>query len=97
MDGAGFVYFMSKRKDGVIYTGVTSDLIKRVFEHKQGVVEGFTKKYNAKHLVFFEDCGSIETAIAQEKKLKNLHRAKKIEIIERANPEWKDLYESILL
>ena len=91
----GYVYFMSNKKDGVIYIGVTSNLIKRVYEHKTEAVEGFTKKYNLKNLVYFEVFDDIETAILYEKKLKNVSRAKKIEIIERVNLEWKDLYEEI--
>lgn len=87
----GFVYFMSNKKNGVIYIGVTSELIQRDYQHKSGAIEGFTKKYNCKKLVYFEYHDAIVTAIEQEKKLKNLPRAKKIEIIERQNPEWRDL------
>jgi len=87
----GFVYFMSNKKNGVIYIGVTSELIQRDYQHKSGTIEGFTKKYNCKKLVYFECHDAIVTAIEQEKKLKNLPRAKKIEIIERQNPEWRDL------
>ena len=86
---------MSNKKDGVIYIGVTSNLIKRVYEHRVEAVEGFTKKYNLKKLVYFEVFDDIETAIIYEKKLKNIGRAKKIAIIERTNKEWKDLYEEI--
>lgn len=93
---AGYVYFMSNRKGGVIYIGVTSDLIKRIYEHRNGLVEGFTTRYQAKRLVYFECYESVEMAIAYEKKLKHLKRAKKIEIIERMNPNWLDLYEAIL-
>lgn len=96
MSKAGFVYCMSNRKRGVIYIGVTSDIIKRSWEHREGVVEGFTKRYNLKMLVYYEIHGDIETAIAYEKKLKNLHRDKKIEIIERMNSEWNDLYPSLI-
>ncbi len=95
MSKTGYVYFMSNKKDGVIYIGVTSDLIKRVYEHKAGAVEGFTKKYNLKNLVYFEVFEDIETAILYEKKLKNVHRKKKIGIIEKLNPQWNDLYEEI--
>ena len=91
----GYIYFMSNKKDGVIYIGVTSNLIKRVYEHRVEAVEGFTKKYNLKKLVYFEVFDDIETAIIYEKKLKNIGRAKKIAIIERTNKEWKDLYEEI--
>ena len=86
---------MSNKKGGVIYIGVTSNLIKRGYEHKTEATEGFTKKYKLKSLVYYEMFDDIETAILYEKKLKNISRAKKIEIIERMNPEWKDLYAEI--
>jgi putative endonuclease len=91
----GYIYFMTNRKGGVIYIGVTSDLIRRVWEHQQGLVAGFTKRYNAKLLVHYEILDDIETAILYEKKLKNVSRAKKIAIIERNNPEWQDLYPTL--
>jgi putative endonuclease len=96
MAEGGFVYIMSNRKDGTLYIGVTSDLVKRIWEHKEGVVAGFTKRYNLHTLVYYEAHGDIETAILYEKKLKNLHRRKKIKIIERMNPEWRDLYAGII-
>jgi len=96
MNKQGFVYFMSNKKRGIIYIGVTSILPKRVYEHKSGEMEGFTKRYNLKILVYSEEFDDIETAILYEKKLKNLHRNKKIDIVERMNPEWKVLYESIV-
>jgi putative endonuclease len=96
MQKGGFVYCMSNRKRGVIYTGVTANLIRRGWEHKEAIVPGFTKRYNLKLLVYYEIHGDIETAIAYEKKIKNLHRDKKIQIIERMNPEWIDLYPSLV-
>jgi putative endonuclease len=87
---------MSNRKRGTIYIGVTSDLIGRVYQHRHGVVEGFTKKYKLECLVFYEIYDSIVEAIAAEKKLKNLHRVKKIAIIEKMNPGWADLYDEIV-
>ena len=92
----GYVYFMSNRKGGVNYIGVTSDLVQRVYQHKEGLADGFTKKYNLKILVYFEYHDSIVEAILAEKKLKNIRREKKVGIIERENPEWKDLYETIV-
>lgn len=86
---------MSNKKRGIIYIGVTSNLIKRGYEHRTEAVEGFTKKYKLKNLVYFEVYDDIGTAILYEKKLKNISRAKKIEIIEHINPEWNDLYEEI--
>lgn len=91
----GYLYCMSNKKRGVIYIGVTSNLLKRIYEHREGLADGFTKRYNLKILVYYEVHDAIETAILYEKKLKNIGRSKKIEIIERMNPQWMDLYESI--
>lgn len=96
MEKRGYVYFLSNRKRGVIYIGVTSNLVKRTHEHKSDSVAGFTKRYRLKHLVYYEAYDDIGIAIATEKKLKNLSRNKKIEIIERLNPEWKDLYKELV-
>jgi putative endonuclease len=74
-----------------LYTGVTNDLIRRVYEHKNKMVEGFTKKYNITKLVYFEETGDVEAAIAREKRIKGWLRSKKIALIESANPKWKDL------
>lgn len=95
MNKGGFIYLMANKKHGVIYIGVTSDLMKRCHEHRTSLVKGFTWKYNCKALVYYELFEDIESAIIMEKKLKNLPRAKKIEIVERLNPEWKDLYEQL--
>jgi putative endonuclease len=96
MSAGGYVYIMTNRKGGTLYIGVTSDLVKRAWEHKEGVVAAFTKRYNLHTLVYYEIHGDIETTILYEKKLKNLYREKKIEIIERMNPEWRDLYADIV-
>jgi putative endonuclease len=90
-----YVYVMSSKKNGTLYTGVTNNLLKRVYEHKQGVVQGFTKRHEIKTLVWFEQTESIEAAINREKQLKNWNRAWKIHLIEKENPEWKDLYEEL--
>lgn len=87
-----FVYILTNKKEGVFYVGVTSDLPKRVHQHKTGVVEGFTKKYNVKILVYYEAFGDIELAIRREKRLKKWDRKWKIEAIENMNPNWDDLY-----
>lgn len=92
----GFVYMMSNKQDGVLYIGVTSDIVKRVYEHKNGFVDGFTKQYNLKNLVYYEVYDDIEEAIKREKQLKNWHRDWKIELINKQNHYWEDLYESIL-
>lgn len=85
------VYIMTNYQETTFYIGVTSDLEKRVWEHKNKVVEGFTNKYNINKLVYFELTDSIETAIIREKQLKNWHRDWKINLIKTINPEFKDL------
>ncbi len=92
---AGYVYIMANKKDGTNYTGVTSDLIKRDYEHKHGITGGFTKKYNLHKLVYFQIHDTIEDAIAYEKKIKNRGAAFKKKLIERDNPEWNDLSSEI--
>ena len=87
----GYVYMMTNRSNTVLYTGVTTDLWRRVAEHKEKTVEGFTKRYNATKLVFFEEFESIVEAIAAEKKIKAGSRLKKLKLIESLNPEFKDL------
>ena len=90
-----YVYMMSNRQRGIIYTGFTVDMINRGWEHRNKLMDGFTKQYNLTRLVWFEKHDSIEKAVAMEKKIKNLHRKKKIEIIERDNPQWQDLYYTV--
>jgi len=87
-----YVYILASRKDGILYIGVTSNLKKRIYEHKEKLVEGFTKKYNVHILVYFESTTNVEAAIQREKRLKKWKRAWKIELIEKDNPQWKDLY-----
>lgn len=87
-----FVYIMTNHS-GTLYTGVTNDLRRRVYEHKQKLVPGFTQKYNITRLVFFEETPDVKAAIAREKQIKGWLRAKKIALIEDANPEWCDLSE----
>ncbi len=96
MEKKGFVYILFSEKNGTLYTGVTSNLIKRVYEHKQKLVDGFTKKYNVDKLGYFEIYESIEQAIEREKQIKAGSRKKKIDLIEKENPSWKDLYSSII-
>lgn len=90
-----FAYMMASGFYGTIYVGMSSDLPGRVWKHKEGTYDGFTKKYGVKMLVWYERCDSAETAIRLEKRLKKYKRDWKINLIERENPEWKDLYESI--
>ncbi len=90
------VYILASRKDGVLYIGVTNDLIRRVFEHKNNQVEGFTKRYNVHRLVYFEMTSDVNAAIGRERALKKWNRAWKIRLIEKVNPEWKDLYPELI-
>lgn len=95
MDKGFFVYLLASKKNGTLYVGVTSDLVRRVWEHKSKAVEGFTKKYGVDRLVWFEPHGSAESAITREKQIKKWNRAWKIDLIEKPNPEWLDLYGDI--
>lgn len=88
-----YVYIMTNRS-GTLYIGVTNDLIRRVYEHKNKLIAGFTTKYNIDRLVYFEQTGNIEAAIAYEKKLKGWRRAKKVSLIKEKNPKWADLSEN---
>jgi putative endonuclease len=91
-----YVYILATRKDGPLYVGVTNDLHRRVFEHKTHAIKGFTSRYNVDRPVDFEVFESIETAIAGEKKLKRWRREWKVALIERENPEWRDLAEEFV-
>ena len=90
------VYVLASDKNGTLYLGVTSDLIKRVWEHKNNVVPGFTNRYGVHDLVWYELHDSMESAIAREKAIKEWKRQWKLELIESMNPEWKDLYSELL-
>jgi len=89
------IYIMSNKKNGTIYTGVTSNLVRRVYEHREGLVEGFTSKYHCKTLVYYEIHSSMMLAITREKQIKGGSRKDKLTLIEKLNPLWKDLYEEI--
>jgi putative endonuclease len=88
------VYILASRRNGTLYIGVTSDLAKRVWEHKQGFVQGFTREHGVETLVWFELHDSAESAITREKQLKKWNRAWKVRLIEEANPYWNDLYST---
>jgi len=90
-----YVYILTKARNSTFYVGVTSDLKKRVWEHKNGVADGFTKKYSIKMLVYYEVFDDPEQAIRREKRLKKWNRAWKIKVIEEMNPNWDDLYENV--
>jgi len=89
-----YVYILSS-KNKVLYSGMTNELSRRIYEHKNGLIDGFTKKYNVHNLVYFEIQKDLESAIKREKQLKNWHRQWKINLIESKNNEWKDLYSEI--
>ena len=95
MDNGGFVYIMASRRNGTIYIGVTSDVTKRVWEHREGMIEGFTKKHGCKMLVWFERHDTIEAAILREKQMKEWKRAWKLRVIEEMNLGWDDLFELV--
>jgi putative endonuclease len=89
------VYILASRRNGTLYVGVTSDLVKRVWEHKNHVVAGFTRKYGVDRLVWYEVHTSMESAIRREKAIKEWKRAWKVELIEKSNPEWADLASAL--
>jgi len=90
------VYILASKRNGTLYIGVTSDLTKRVWEHKSGMVEGFTKRYSIHRLVWYELHENMESAITKEKRIKEWKRAWKLELIESVNPDWQDLYQRIV-
>ena len=91
-----YVYILTNKKQGTLYIGVTNDLVRRIWEHKNHVVEGFTEKYKLGRLVYYEETDNVESAIQREKQLKNWHRPWKITLIEKNNPECNDLYAGII-
>jgi len=95
MMGQYFVYILASKKNGTLYIGVTSNLLKRVYEHKNNLVEGFTQKYNVHKLVYYEIYQNIHDAITREKRIKKWKRQWKIELIEQSNPNWEDLFDSL--
>jgi putative endonuclease len=90
------VYIMANKRNGTLYTGVTSNLIQRAYQHKQGLFEGFSKKYNCKLLVFYEIHSTMESAILREKQIKSGSRKKKLYLIETMNSQWLDIYLDIV-
>lgn len=91
-----YVYILARERNGTLYIGVTNNLIRRIFEHKEKLIEGFTKTYNVTQLVYFEESNNVHNALAREKQLKNWKRAWKLELIEKENPEWNDLYNDLI-
>jgi putative endonuclease len=91
------VYLLASRKEGVLYIGVTGDLVRRVHQHREKAAAGFTSRYNAEKLVWFESYDDPVAAITREKELKKWRRAWKIALIEKDNPDWRDLYDEIAM
>ncbi len=95
MEKRGYVYIMASARNGTLYIGVTSDLPKRVYEHREGLIPGFTKRYGCKCLVWYAVFDTIEAARARELQMKEWRRAWKLQVIETLNPDWADLYPAI--
>ncbi len=91
-----YVYILASKRNGTLYIGVTNDLIKRVFEHKEKLVEGFTKEYGVNLLVYYESTNDVKSAIEREKQIKRWNRAWKLRLIEKNNPNWDDLYLKLI-
>ena len=91
-----YVYLLTRERNSVFYVGVTNNLIRRVYEHKEGLIAGFTKKYNVKMLAYYEQFNDIESAINREKVIKKWRRRYKIAAIEKMNPDWRDLYFDLI-
>ena len=90
-----YVYIMTNQRNTVLYTGMTNDLRRRAYEHRTGRGGGFTSRYNVVKLVYYEETGDVNAAIAREKRIKGGSRQKKLDLIEAMNPEWRDLYEEL--
>ena len=96
MPGQPAVYMLASKRNGTLYIGVTSELAQRVWQHKNDLIDGFTKRYGVHQLVWYEVHDTMQSAIAREKALKNWQRAWKVKLIEKNNPGWQDLYETII-
>jgi putative endonuclease len=91
-----YVYILASKRNGTLYVGVTGDLLKRVYEHKNELGKGFTEKYGVHKLVYFEATENVESAITREKQIKKWNRTWKLELIESVNPDWNDLYDKLV-
>ena len=96
MTKKAYVYILTSKRNGTLYIGITTDLVKRIYEHKHDLVDGFTKKYKVHRLVYFEEHEDIRQAITREKQIKKWKRKWKLELIEKVNPNWRDLYTEIV-
>lgn len=95
MGNLGFTYIMASKRNSTLYIGVTNNLKRRIYEHKNNIIPGFTSKYNIHNLVYYEVFPDIKLAIHREKQLKKYYRHKKIQLIDSKNPQWKDLYDQV--
>ena len=91
-----YVYILSSKRNGTLYIGITNNLLRRVYEHKNNIIKGFTEKYKVHNLVYYEIANDINAAITREKRIKKWKRQWKIELIEKDNPEWRDLYYDLI-
>lgn len=91
-----YVYMMASKRNGTLYTGVTSNLVKRVYQHRNNAIEGFAKRYGVRMLVWYDTSEEVTSAIEKEKQIKAGNRKKKLQLIETVNPDWRDLYEDII-
>ena len=94
--GLSYVYILASKRNGTLYVGVTSDLVQRIWEHKNDLVDGFTKRYGVHKFVWYEEYEDIEDAIQREKNIKRWRREWKLDLIEQMNPSWRDLYEDFV-
>jgi len=92
-----YIYILASKRNGTLYTGFTNDLLRRVSEHKSDVVKGFTKKYGVHRLVYFEQYDDYDAVLQREKQIKEWKRKWKVELIERTNPKWKDLFDELVV
>jgi putative endonuclease len=95
MERQYYIYIMTNQRNTVLYTGVTNDLKRRCFEHREKLVKGFTSRYNITKLVYYEVCQDVVAAISREKQIKGGSRAKKVALVNKMNPDWKELYDEI--
>jgi putative endonuclease len=93
---SAWVYILASKPNGTLYVGVTNDLVRRVYEHREGLAEGFTKQYNVKALVYFEEHATVPLAIQREKNIKHWVRRWKVELVEKGNASWRDLWDDIV-
>ncbi len=91
-----YVYLMASRKNGTLYVGVTNDLVRRTYEHRENIIEGFTKKYGVHMLVYYEVHRDVSEALLREKRIKKWERKWKLQLINEVNPKWKDLYDDLI-